>query len=216
MNSEWITLKEMPGAQPETIWPTRCSGRGLFLHRSLQQNIWHHRSTASTRSATAAANDQPIWRRSTVPRISARPENPFSTATPLRDQPTFWERLSVGVTLDWKVGRLGMLTLGTQFTTTDVHQSSRLDDLADGTSTTRPLGYDATLAQSAPGAGLRGPRHRRTAARPIATWHSSVKYRHKTAWCGNSMAAVSIRGRPTPIATSTTVFQQRADAECET
>jgi iron complex outermembrane receptor protein len=178
MNSEWITLKEMPGAQPETTGRRVLPGLDFSYIAPFSRTFGITLNGFYSQRYSGTQMSQPIWRPVNGASNFGTAENPFLNGHTLRDQPTFWERLSIGTTLDWKVGRLGMLTLGTQFTTTDVHQMIEVwTTSVTGTSTTRPLAYDPTFVQSAPGAGssVIDTDGRRKTDR---TWHSSIKYRH--------------------------------------
>jgi TonB-dependent receptor len=178
MNSEWITLKDMPGAQPETTGRRVLPGVDFSYIAPFSKRFGITLNGFYSQRYSGTQMTQPIWRPVNGASNFGTAENPFLNGHTLRDQPTFWERLSIGASADWKVGSHGMLTLGTQFTTTDVHQLIETWTTSlTGTSTTRPLAYDATFAQSAPGAGssVIDTDGRRKTDR---TWHSSVKYRH--------------------------------------
>ena len=178
MNSEWITLKEMPGGQPETTGRRVLPGVDFSYIAPFSKTFGITLNGFYSERYSGTQMTQPIWRPVNGASTFGTAENPFLNGHTVRDQPTMWERLSLGTTLDWKVGRLGMLTLATQFTTTDVHQNiEEWTTSLTGTSTTRPTAYDATFAQSAPGAGsaVITTNARRKTDR---TWHSSVKYRH--------------------------------------
>ena len=178
LNSEWITLKEMPGGQPETTGRRVLPGLDFSYIAPFSKTFGITLNGFYSERYSGTQMTQPIWRPVNGASAFGTAENPFLNGHTVRDQPTMWERLSLGTTLDWKVGRLGMLTLATQFTTTDVHQNiEEWTTSLTGTSTTRPTAYDATFAQSAPGAGsaVITTNARRKTDR---TWHSSVKYRH--------------------------------------
>jgi iron complex outermembrane recepter protein len=178
MNSEWITLKEMPGAQPETTGRRVLPGVDFSYIAPFSKTFGITVNGFYSERYSGTQMTQPIWRPVNGASNFGTATNPFLNGHTLRDQPTMWERLSIGSTLDWKVGGNGMLTVGTQFTTTDVHQLIETWTTSlTGTSTTRPLAYDATFAQSAPGAGssvIDTDARRKT----DRTLHSSVKYRH--------------------------------------
>lgn len=178
LNSEWITLRTLPGAQPETIGRRVLPGADFSYVAPFSKTFGITFNGFYTQRYSGTQMSLPIWRPINGASNFGSADNPFLTGHTLRDQPTFWERISLGATLDWKIGANGMLTLGTQFTSNDVHQMiEEWTSSLTGTSTTRPTAYDPTFALSAPGAGSAildtDGRHKTD-----RTWHSSIKYRH--------------------------------------
>jgi TonB-dependent receptor len=178
MNSEWLTLKELPGAMPKSTGRRILPGVDFSYIAPLSKTFGITVNGFYTQRYSGTQMSQPFWRPINGASTFGTAESPFLNNHTIRDQPTWWQRYSIGTTADWKVGSYGLLTLGTQFTTADMHQVIETWTTSlTGTSTVRPLGYDATYAQGAAGAGSAVLEHdaRRKTDR---TWHSSVKYRH--------------------------------------
>lgn len=178
MNSNWITLDEMPGAMPKSTGRRILPGVDFSYIAPLSKTFGITVNGFYTQRYSGTQMSQPVWRPINGASSFGTAENPFLNNHTVRDQPTWWQRYSIGTTVDWKVGAHGTLTLGTQYTTADMHQMIEIWTTSlTGTSTTRPAGYDATYAQSAPGAAsavLDTDGRRKT----DRTWHSSAKYRH--------------------------------------
>jgi iron complex outermembrane receptor protein len=181
MNSNWLTLGSLPGGQPESTGRRILPGADFSYIAPFSKTFGITLNGFYTRRYSGTQMSQSQWRPSGAASNFGTADNPFLNGHVVNDQPTHWERYSVGTTLDWKVGRRGIFTVGTQFTSADMHQNiEQWATSLTGTSSVRPLGYDATFAQSAPGAGssvLTTNARRKT----DRTWHSSVKYRHSGA-----------------------------------
>ncbi len=178
MNSNWMTLKEMPGGQPESTGRRILPGVDFSYIAPITKTFGITLNGFYTQRYSGTQMTTPTWRPVNGASNFGTAENPFLNTHSVRDQPTHWERISIGSTVDLKVGRLGMFTIGTQFSSADMHQNiEQWTTSLTGTSNTRPLGYDATFAQSANGAGssVISTNARRKTDR---TWHSSLKYRH--------------------------------------
>ena len=178
MNSEWLTLRELPGAMSKSTGRRILPGVDFSYIAPFSKTFGITVNGFYTQRYSGTQMSQPFWRPINGTSAFGTAENPFLNNHSLRDQPTWWQRYSVGTTLDWKIGQTGMLTLSTQFTTADMHQVIEIWTTSlTGTSSIRPPGYDATYSQGAAGAGSAVIEHdaRRKTDR---TWHSSVKYRH--------------------------------------
>ena len=178
MNSNWLTLGELPGGQPESTGRRILPGVDFSYIAPLTRTFGITLNGFYTQRYSGTQMSLPTWRPVNGGSTFGTAENPFLNGHSVRDQPTHWVRLSLGTTLDWKVGRDGLLTLGGQYSSAVMNQNiEEWTTSITGTSTVRPLGYDATYAQGAPGAGsaVLATNARRKADR---TWHSSVKYRH--------------------------------------
>lgn len=178
MNSNWITLKEMPGGQPESTGRRVLPGVDFSYIAPITKTFGITVNGFYTQRYSGTQMTTPTWRPVNGGSNFGTAEDPFLNSHSVRDQPTHWERMSFGSTIDWKVGLYGMLTVGTQFSSADMHQNiEQWTTSLTGTSNTRPLGYNATFAQSANGAAssVISTNARRKTDR---TLHSSVKYRH--------------------------------------
>lgn len=178
MNSEWLTLKSLPGAQPESTGRRILPGVDFSYIAPFSRTFGITVNGFYTQRYSGTQMSRPVWRPINGGSNFGTAENPYLSGYTIRDQPTGWERFSLGASLDWKVGRHGQLSLGTQFTAADYYQSiEEWSTSLTGTSNLPPAGYDHDFALSAPGAGssvLTTDARRKT----DRTWHSSVKYRH--------------------------------------
>lgn len=179
MNSNWLTLQELPGAMPKSTGRRVLPGLDFSYIAPFSKTFGITVNGFYTQRYSGTQMSLPFWRpiNGTTSNYGTA-ENPFLSNYQLRDQPTWWQRYSIGTTMDFKIGARGMLTLGTQFTTADMHQVIEYwTTSVTGTSTVRPPGYDPTYTQGAAGAGSAVLEHdaRRKTDR---TLHSSVKYRH--------------------------------------
>ncbi|MES2693852.1 MAG: carboxypeptidase regulatory-like domain-containing protein, partial [Verrucomicrobiota bacterium] len=179
MNSNFLSLKEYPGGQPESTGRRVLPGVDFSYIAPINKTFGITVNGFYTQRYSGTQMSQPLWRPANGASNFGTAENPFLNGHTVNDQPTHWERISIGTTLDWKVGRYGMLTVGTQFSSADMHQNIEqwVTSLTGTTSTARPLAYDSTFAQSANGAGssvLTTNARRKT----DRTSHSSLKYRH--------------------------------------
>ncbi len=178
MNSNWLSFAEYPGGQPASTGRRILPGADFSYIAPFSKTFGITLNGFYTQRYSGTQMSQPQWRPSAGASNFGTAENPFLAGHTVNDQPTHWERYSIGTTLDWKIGRRGMLSVGTQFTTADMNQNiEQWATSMTGTSSVRPLGYDATFTQSAPGSGssvLTTNARRKT----DRTWHSSLKYRH--------------------------------------
>ncbi|MBL9202320.1 MAG: TonB-dependent receptor, partial [Opitutaceae bacterium] len=178
MNSNWLTLRELPGGQPQSTGRRVLPGVDFSYIAPFTRNFGITLNGFYTQRYSGTQMSQPIWRPNNGASNFGTATNPFLNGHTVNDQPTHWERMSFGTTLDWRVGRHGMLTLGAQFTSADMHQNiEQWATSLTGTSTTAPLAWGPTFAQSANGAGssvLTTNARRKT----DRTLHTSVKYRH--------------------------------------
>ncbi|MDO8542071.1 MAG: TonB-dependent receptor [Opitutaceae bacterium] len=179
MNSNWLTLKKMPGAQPKSTGRRVLPGLDFSYIAPFSKTFGITVNGFYTQRFSGTQMTQPIWRPINGATSSfGTAENPFLSGHTVRDQPTWWQRYSIGTTADWKVGPFGMLSVSTQFTTAAMHQViEQWTTSLTGTSTTRPAGYDATFALSAPGAAS-SVLSTNGRIKTDRTWHSSVQYRH--------------------------------------
>lgn len=178
MNSNWMTLKELPGGQPESTGRRILPGVDFSYIAPITKTFGITLNGFYTQRYSGTQMTLPVWRPANGGSNFGTAEEPFLNNHTVRDQPTHWERLSIGSTVDWKVGRFGVLTVGTQFSSADMHQNiEEWTTSVTGTSSVRPLAYDSSFTQSANGAGssVLGTNARRKTDR---TWHSSMKYRH--------------------------------------
>ncbi len=192
MNSHWLTLRELPGGQPESTGRRILPGADFSYIAPFSKTFGITLNGFFTRRYSGTQMSQSQWRPSGASSAFGTAENPFLNGHIVNDQPTHWTRYSIGTTFDWKLGRRDMLSIGTQFTSADMHQNiEQWATSLTGTSSVRPLGYDATFAQSANGAGssvLTTNARRKT----DRTWHSSLKYRHTgSVWQVDGGAAYS-------------------------
>jgi TonB-dependent receptor len=179
MNSNWLTLKELPGAMPKSTGRRILPGLDFSYIAPFSKTFGITVNGFYTQRYSGTQMTLPVWRPiNGATSTFGTAENPYLSGHTIRDQPTWWQRYSIGTTADWKVSPLGVLTGGTQFTTAAMHQVIEAwTSSLTGTSSARPVGYDATYAQSAPGAGSAILEHD-ARIKTDRTWHSSVKYRH--------------------------------------
>lgn len=178
MNSNWLTLKELPGAMPKSSGRRILPGLDFSYIAPFSKTFGITVNGFYTQRYSGTQMSLPTWRPINGASAFGTAESPFLNNHQVRDQPTWWQRYSVGVTADWKVGRVGQLTVGTQFTTAAMHQVIEYWTTSlTGTSSRAPLGYDATYAQSAAGAASAVLEHD-ARIKTDRTWHSSLKYRH--------------------------------------
>ncbi|MBL9209481.1 MAG: TonB-dependent receptor plug domain-containing protein, partial [Opitutaceae bacterium] len=153
MNSNWLTFAELPGGQPESTGRRILPGVDFSYIAPITKTFGVTFNGFYTQRYSGTQMTTPTWRPINGASTFATAENPFLNTHSVRDQPTHWERLSIGTTVDWKVGRHGMLTVGTQYSSADMHQNiEQWTTSLTGTTNTRPLGFDRTFAQSANGA----------------------------------------------------------------
>jgi len=178
MNSNWLTFAELPGGQPESTGRRILPGVDFSYIAPITKTFGVTFNGFYTQRYSGTQMTTPAWRPINGASTFATAEHPFLNTHSVRDQPTHWERMSFGTTVDWKVGRHGMLTVGTQYSSADMHQNiEQWTTSLTGTTNTRPLGFDRSFAQSANGAAssVISTNARRKTDR---TLHSSVKYRH--------------------------------------
>lgn len=178
MNSNWLTFAELPGGQPESTGRRILPGVDFSYIAPITKTFGVTFNGFYTQRYSGTQMTTPAWRPINGASTFATAENPFLNTHSVRDQPTHWERMSFGTTVDWKVGRHGMFTVGTQYSSADMHQNiEQWTTSLTGTTNTRPLGFDRSFAQSANGAAssVISTNARRKTDR---TLHSSVKYRH--------------------------------------
>lgn len=179
MNSLWLTLKELPGGQPETNGRRILPGGDFSYVAPFSKTFGITINGFYTERYSGTQASQPTWRPGNGASAFGTVTNPFLSGQSFQDSPTFWRRQSIGTTLDWKVGRKGMLTVGGQITTTDVWQNiEQFTTSLTGTSNVRPTAYDSSFAQSAPGAGsaVITTNARRKTDRNV---HTSLAYRYE-------------------------------------
>lgn len=178
-NSNWLSLKEYPGGQPQSTGRRVLPGVDFSYIAPISKTFGITVNGFYTQRYSGTQMSQPIWRPGNGASNFGTADNPFLNGHTVNDQPTHWERLSIGTSFDWKIGRYGTLTVGTQFSSADMHQNIEqwATSLTGTTSTARPVAYDSTFAQSAAGAAssvLTTNARRKT----DRTSHSSLKYRH--------------------------------------
>jgi TonB-dependent receptor len=178
MNSLWLTFKELPGGQPETNGRRILPGGDFSYVAPFSKTFGITINGFYTERYSGTQASQPTWRPVNGASAFGTVTNPFLSGHSYQDSPTFWRRQSLGTSLDWKIGRKGMLTVGGQITTTDVWQNiEQFTTSLTGTSNVRPQGYDYSYALSAPGAAsaVITTNARRKTDRNV---HTSLAYRY--------------------------------------
>ena len=181
LNGLWLTLKEMPGGQPETRGRRVLPGGDFSYSAPFSKTFGITLNGFYTERYSGTQSSQPTWRPVNGTSTFGTLTNPFLNGQSYQDSPTFWRRMSFGSSLDWKVSARGILTLSGQITSTDVWQNiEQFTTSLTGTATTRPTAYDYSFAQSAPGASsaVITTNARRKTDRNV---HSSVAYRYEGA-----------------------------------
>ncbi len=179
MNSLWLTLKELPGGQPESTGRRILPGGDFSYVAPFSKTFGITINGFYNERYSGTQASQPTWRPANGASAFGTPTNPFLSGHSYQDSPTSWRRQSIGTTLDWKIGRRGQLTLSGQLTGTDVFQNiEQFTTSLTGTSNVRPQGYDYSYALSAPGAGsaVITTNARRKTDRNM---HTSLAYRYE-------------------------------------
>jgi len=112
MNSLWLTLKELPGGQPETTGRRILPGGDFSYIAPLSKTFGITINGFYTERYSGTQSSQPTWRPNSGASTFGTVTNSFLNGQSLQDSPTFWRRMSFGTSLEWKVGAHGVVRLG--------------------------------------------------------------------------------------------------------